>query len=137
MEMDPVPGYKIANWDSGYGDFDLHPDMATLRRIPWLEATALVLCDVAWHDGTPVRPSPRQVLRRRDDGGQPRHLQERHQGDGAPARVRRHVHGEAGSHLDRQLMPCPFEPLEGGAERIRWRVPDLQAVPGRSHRRRS
>jgi len=62
MEMDPVPGYAIANWDSGYGDFDLHPDMATLRRIPWLEATALVLCDVAWHDGTPVRPSPRQVL---------------------------------------------------------------------------
>ena len=63
MEMDPVPGYAIANWDSGYGDFDLQPDMATLRRIPWLEATALVLCDVAWHDGTPVRPSPRQVLR--------------------------------------------------------------------------
>jgi len=62
MEMDPVPGYAIANWDSGYGDFDLQPDMATLRRIPWLEATALVLCDVAWHDGTPVRPSPRQVL---------------------------------------------------------------------------
>ena len=39
------------------------PDLATLRRIPWLEATALVLCDVAWTDGSPVRPSPRQVLR--------------------------------------------------------------------------
>ena len=39
------------------------PDLATLRRIPWLEATALVLCDVAWGDGSPVRPSPRQVLR--------------------------------------------------------------------------
>ena len=39
------------------------PDLATLRRIPWLEATALVLCDVAWADGSPVRPSPRQVLR--------------------------------------------------------------------------
>ncbi len=63
MEMDPVPGYAIANWDSGYGDFDLHPDMSTLRRIPWLEGTAMVLSDVAWHDGAPVRPSPRQVLR--------------------------------------------------------------------------
>src|SRR6184192_16625 len=63
MEMDPIPGYAMANWDSGYGDFDMQPDMGTLRRIPWLEATALVLCDVAWHDGTPVRPSPRQVLR--------------------------------------------------------------------------
>src|SRR6266550_3391465 len=64
MEMDPVPGYQIASWERGYGDFSLMPDMATLRRIPWLEATALVLCDVAWHDGTPVNPSPRQVLKR-------------------------------------------------------------------------
>jgi glutamine synthetase len=64
MDMDPVPGYAIANWEQGYGDFGMKPDLATLRRIPWLEATALVLCDVAWHDGTPVAPSPRQVLKR-------------------------------------------------------------------------
>src|SRR5919109_1102148 len=64
MENDPVPGYEIANWERGYGDFGMKPDLATLRRIPWLEATALVLCDVAWHDGTPVAPSPRQVLKR-------------------------------------------------------------------------
>jgi glutamine synthetase len=64
MEMDPVPGYGIASWERGYGDFVLRPDLATLRRIPWLDATALVLCDVAWHDGSPVAPSPRQVLRR-------------------------------------------------------------------------
>jgi glutamine synthetase len=63
MEMEPVPGYEIASWARGYGDFALVPDLATLRRIPWLEATALVLCDVQWEDGTPVRPSPRQVLR--------------------------------------------------------------------------
>jgi glutamine synthetase len=64
MEMDPVPGYEMANWERGYGDFALIPDVATLRRIPWLEATALILCDVAWHDGSPVTPSPRQVLKR-------------------------------------------------------------------------
>src|SRR5438094_8770814 len=64
MEMDPVPGYAIASWERGYGDFGLRPDFGTLRRIPWLEGTALVLCDVLWHDGTPVAPSPRQVLRR-------------------------------------------------------------------------
>jgi glutamine synthetase len=64
MEMDPVPGYRIASWEQGYGDFGLRPDLATLRRIPWLEATALVLCDVVWHGGTPVPPSPRQVLKR-------------------------------------------------------------------------
>jgi glutamine synthetase len=63
MEMEPIPGYAIASWEQGYGDFALKPDLATLRRIPWLEATALVLCDVQWHDGSPVGPSPRQVLR--------------------------------------------------------------------------
>ena len=64
MEMDPVPGYAIASWERGYGDFVMKPDLSTLRRIPWLEGTALVLCDVLWHDGSPVAPSPRQVLRR-------------------------------------------------------------------------
>ncbi|HEU4943422.1 MAG TPA: glutamine synthetase family protein, partial [Gaiellaceae bacterium] len=63
MEMDPVPGYEIASWDRGYGDFRIAPDLGTLRRIPWLEATALVLGDVLWLDGSPVGPSPRQVLK--------------------------------------------------------------------------
>jgi glutamine synthetase len=63
MEMDPIPGYSIASWEQGYGDFAMRPDLDTLRRIPWLEGTALVLCDVTWHDGSPVPPSPRQVLR--------------------------------------------------------------------------
>jgi glutamine synthetase len=63
MEMEPVPGYRIASWERGYGDFALAPDLGTLRPIPWLEGTALVLCDVTWHDGSPVAPSPRQVLK--------------------------------------------------------------------------
>ena len=63
MEMDPIPGYSIASWEQGYGDFAMRPDLDTLRRIPWLEGTALVLCDVAWKDGSPVPPSPRQVLK--------------------------------------------------------------------------
>jgi glutamine synthetase len=62
MEMDPVPGYAMANWEKGYGDFAIAPDMSTLRRIPWLDRTALVLCDVVEHDGSPVAGSPRQVL---------------------------------------------------------------------------
>jgi glutamine synthetase len=62
MEMDPVPGYEMANWEGGYGDFGIVPDMATLRRVPWLDRTALVLCDVLNHDGSPVVASPRQVL---------------------------------------------------------------------------
>ena len=62
MEMDPQPGYAMASWERGYGDFHLLPDLSTLRRLPWLEGTALVLCDVAWEDGSPVVASPRQVL---------------------------------------------------------------------------
>jgi glutamine synthetase len=63
MEMDPQPGYAMASWERGYGDFHLRPDLATLRRIPWVEGTALALCDVLWEDGSPVVASPRQVLR--------------------------------------------------------------------------
>jgi glutamine synthetase len=63
MEMDPIPGYALASWEQGYGDFRLEPDLATLRRIPWLEGTALVLADVLSHDGSGVKPSPRQVLK--------------------------------------------------------------------------
>lgn len=59
MEMEPVPGYRFANWALGYGDFHLVPDLATLRRASWLDRTALVLCDV---EGVDV--APRTVLRR-------------------------------------------------------------------------
>ncbi len=206
MEMDPQPGYEMASWDRGYGDFHMLPDLGTLRKIPWLEGTALVLCDVAWGDGTPVVASPRQVLaaqiararaagfepmfgselefyllketyaeaarealpradavdplhprlprprddlrrgpdppdpqrdaggrdpgrelegrslaraardqlpllRRAADGRQPRHLQERREGDRERERRVDHVHGEARPHLDRQLVPHPREPL--------------------------
>ena len=63
MEMDPQPGYAMASWEQGYGDFVMTPDLQTLRRVPWLEGTALVLCDVGWADGKPVVASPRQVLK--------------------------------------------------------------------------
>jgi glutamine synthetase len=62
MEMEPVPGYEMANWEDGYGDFGISPDLSTLRRIPWLDRSALVLADVVNHDGSPVVASPRQIL---------------------------------------------------------------------------
>src|SRR3954454_1739280 len=64
-DMTVLPGYRYANWDSGYGDFALRPDLSTIRRIPWLDATALVMCDlIDEHDGTPVEVSPRRILQR-------------------------------------------------------------------------
>ena len=64
LEMDPLDGFKVANWDAGFGDFALRPDLATLRVLPWQPGAALVLCDHVKHDGTLVAESPRSVLRR-------------------------------------------------------------------------
>ena len=64
IDMEPVPGYAVANWEKGYGDFVMKPDMATLCRLPWLEATALVLCDVLDHHHHDLAHSPRAILRR-------------------------------------------------------------------------
>jgi glutamine synthetase len=63
MEMEPVPGYDFANWELGYGDFHLVPDMKTLRQASWLEATALVICQV-YSDKTHdlVTEAPRSLL---------------------------------------------------------------------------
>ena len=61
-DMNTVDGYALTSWEDGYGDFMLTPDMATMRAIPWQPGTVLVLADVAALDGTPIRPSPRQML---------------------------------------------------------------------------
>ena len=64
MNMRPVPGYASASWSDGYGDFLLKPDLSTLRRLPWIDATALVICDVLDQQAQPVRHSPRQILQK-------------------------------------------------------------------------
>ncbi|MET9144408.1 glutamine synthetase family protein [Streptomyces sp. NPDC004042] len=66
-EMNTVDGYALSSWDRGYGDFAMHPDLATLRRLPWNPGTALAVADLAWHDGSPVSVAPRQILRRQLD----------------------------------------------------------------------
>ncbi|MFI8849977.1 glutamine synthetase family protein [Streptomyces sp. NPDC053499] len=63
VEMDTGPGYAIDAWRSGFGDFVLRPDPATLRDLPWDEGSALVLADAHWPDGRAVEVAPRQVLR--------------------------------------------------------------------------
>ncbi len=65
VDMTPLPGYKAFNWEQGYGDFSCVPDLGTLRLVPWLDKTALVLCDVVdEHDKTtPVEVAPRSILK--------------------------------------------------------------------------
>jgi glutamine synthetase len=73
VEMNTVSGYAMSSWERGYGDFELKPDLDTLRVIPWHEGTALCLADLQWAGGDPVVASPRQILRaqidRLDDRG--------------------------------------------------------------------
>jgi glutamine synthetase len=57
----------MSSWDLGYGDFMMIPDIRTLRRLPWLEATALCIADVQWENGDPVAASPRGILQRQLD----------------------------------------------------------------------
>jgi glutamine synthetase len=68
MEMEPVPGYRYASWELGYGDFHLVPDPATLRVASWLDKSALVLCDIKSEKTKEyVAVAPRSVLRRQVD----------------------------------------------------------------------
>jgi glutamine synthetase len=65
VDMTPLPGYEFASWDEGYGDVLAVPDMATTRLIPWIDKTALVMCDLVDEvEGAPIEVSPRQILRR-------------------------------------------------------------------------
>ena len=65
MEMETVSGYKSTSWEKGYGDYTMKPDLSTLRRVPWLEGTALVLCDVLdHHTHDEVPHSPRAILKK-------------------------------------------------------------------------
>jgi len=64
MDMEPLPGFKLTSWERGYGDMKLVPDYGTLRLIPWLPKTALVICDVYTEDGEPIEEAPRWILKR-------------------------------------------------------------------------
>ncbi len=64
LEMATPPGYKATSWERGYGDYVMAPDLSTLRRVPWLEGTAMVLCDMLdHHTHEPVPHSPRAILK--------------------------------------------------------------------------
>ena len=65
LEMHTVDGYAATSWTAGYGDYIMKPDHSTMRTVPWLDGTALVLCDLLdHHDHEPVAHAPRTVLRR-------------------------------------------------------------------------
>ncbi|WP_405740145.1 glutamine synthetase family protein [Streptomyces sp. NBC_01525] len=92
VDLNTVDGYAMSSWERGYGDFAMHGDPATLRRTPWNPGTALITADLAWHDGTPVTASPRQILRRQLD-----------------RLAARGLHAFAGTELEFQLFKDTYE----------------------------
>jgi glutamine synthetase len=64
IEMDPQDGFKIANWENGFGDFAMLPDLSSSRVLPWQQSAALVICDYVHEDGKLVAEAPRSVLKR-------------------------------------------------------------------------
>lgn len=67
VDMTVLEGFRFANWDQGYSDVRCRPDLSTLRLLPWLERTALVICDLYDEAGSPVEVSPRRILQRQID----------------------------------------------------------------------
>ena len=64
MEMNPLPGFELTSWEKGYGDFHMVPDFSTIRPIPWLDKSVLIVCDAYDEHGKPVDIAPRTVLKR-------------------------------------------------------------------------
>lgn len=65
LEMATPDGYAATSWQGGYGDYGMQPDLATLRIVPWLDGTAMCLCNVVDHERHgPVAHSPREMLKR-------------------------------------------------------------------------
>ena len=65
LEMATPDGYASTSWQSGYGDYVMKPDLTTIRPVPWLEGSAMVLCDILdHHNYQPIAHSPRAILKK-------------------------------------------------------------------------
>src|SRR5262245_20690897 len=68
MEMNTPDGFQLMNWETGYGDWIASPVWDSLRILPWLEKTAIVLSDTIdeeTHKEIPI--SPRTLLKKQID----------------------------------------------------------------------
>ncbi|SHN07881.1 glutamine synthetase [Streptomyces yunnanensis] len=61
--MQPVDGFALTSWGDGYADLNVVPNLGTLRQVPWMARTVLVLGDAFACDEQPVAVAPRQILR--------------------------------------------------------------------------
>ncbi len=62
IEEEPLPGFKLASWEKGYGDLMMVPDFSTIREISWQKNSAIIICDLTYEDGRHVNIAPRTML---------------------------------------------------------------------------
>ena len=67
VENNTVPGYEFSSWEKGYNDMAMIPVMSTLRLVPWIPHTAMVIADLQPTDHEPVAIAPRSVLQAQID----------------------------------------------------------------------
>src|SRR3974377_203654 len=103
MEMNTPDGFALMNWDTGYGDWIAHPVWDTLRVLPWLERTALVLADAMDEEtGREIPVSPRTILKRQVEKA-----------------ASMGIAVKAGSELEYYVLKDSWESLAGGG----WPAP--------------
>ncbi len=118
MEMEPISGYRFANWERGYGDFHLVPDLSTLRLASWLDSTVMVLCDVVHpKDHTLVPIAPRSLLKQQIERAS-----------------QMGFHAKAGSELEYYLFQDSYryaaEQRHADLEPAGWYIEDYHALQG-------
>jgi len=135
LEMATPDGYKATSWQQGYGDYVMRPDLNTLRPVPWLEGTVMVLCDVLdHHTHAEVPHSPRAMLKRQIarlaelgfdammatelEFFPSHHRQTRDQGNRMVPRPRRQLPAQVARRQGRQRVPCASVALAGRRTRI-------------------
>lgn len=67
VDMEPLEGFELTGWESGFGDFGVVPDLATIRRLPYMPGTVLIHADALHHSGLPIDAAPRTMLRTQID----------------------------------------------------------------------
>ena len=57
-----IGSLPFSNWETGFGDVIMRPDLDTFAVVPWEEGSASVICDFYTEHGEPLPIAPRFVL---------------------------------------------------------------------------
>lgn len=64
IQDEVIGSLPFSNWETGFGDIVMRPDLSTFAVVPWEEGCASVICDFFTEHGEPLALAPRYVLQR-------------------------------------------------------------------------